>query len=114
LNVVLAPCLTRESRLPTSLLKKLCSIEAMLRCDLGKQESALLFVGDQESVSSNLNLVWADRLGRREKRYFNFEFLEFLFAERGEPRIAKRSAGGTPHKALPKGLLAFDDTDAAT
>jgi hypothetical protein len=65
-------------------------------------------------VSSDLNLVWADRLGRREKRNFDFEFLEFLFAERGKPRVAKCSAGGTPHNALTKGLLAFDDTDAAT
>jgi hypothetical protein len=65
-------------------------------------------------VSSDLNLVWADGLGRREKRNFDFEFLKFVFAERGKSRVAKRSSSGTPHNALTKGLLAFDDTDAAT
>ena len=63
-------------------------------------------------MPSNFNLVRADGLGRRQKRNFNFEFLKFLLAKGGKPRVAKRSAGGTPHDALPKGLLAFDNTDA--
>jgi len=84
----------------------------MFRGNLGKQESALLFVGDEESMPSDLNLIRVDGPDWREKRNFNFEFLEFFLEERRKPRVAKRSAGGAPHNALPKWLLAFDHTDA--
>jgi hypothetical protein len=89
----------------------LFTIEAMRCGNLGKQESALCLVYDQQAVMSDLNLFRPNRLGRRENRNLDFELSEFLPAQRRKPRVAKGRAGGTMHDAFPKGLFTFNHSD---
>jgi hypothetical protein len=109
----LAPCLTRQSRLAASLFEELFAIEAMFRCNLGEQDPALRLVNDEQTMTSDLNLFRLDWRRRRKNRNFNVELLEFFQTQGRKPRIAKGRTGGTPPNALPKGLFAFNDSDAA-
>ena len=86
------PGFTREARLATGFPEKLFAREVVFDSNLGKQESALRVIDNQESVTPDFNSVRTDRLQRRENGNLDVEFFELARYQWTKTRILKGCA----------------------
>ena len=94
------PGFTREARLATGFPEKLFAREVVFDSNLGKQESALRVIDNQESVTPDFNSVRTDRLHRREDGNFDVELFELARFQRTKSRILEGRADRAPNYGL--------------
>jgi len=107
------PGTERQAGLPTGLVQKLFTAQAMLSGHLGEQESTSLSADDEQSMRSNLNFIGSQRNERREYRDLNLQITEFVRAKRSKPWIVHRRAHRRLHDVLSQRSVPLDHADAA-
>ena len=85
----------------------------MLGSHLRQQQATLCAPLHQQPVTPDFHVLSADRMNRRQQRYFDIQALELFGPQARETRIMQRGISGAARQVLTQHRAGLDDPDAA-